>query len=63
MHARNCGLKSTYYLRNKSASKIEKSTEAKKDSNLDNSDADNSDADLSNVKACDVLDPTCESCQ
>ena len=38
MYARSKGLKSTYYLRNKSASKIEKSTNAKKDSDMDNND-------------------------
>ena len=64
MHARNCGLKSTYYLRNKSASEIEKSTgEAKKESNLDNSDSSDNNDSLSGVKACSILDPDCESCQ
>ena len=43
VHARNCGLKSTYYLRNKSASEIEKST--------------------TEPAACDISDPSCESCQ
>jgi ribonucleoside-diphosphate reductase alpha chain len=66
MHARNCGLKSTYYLRNKSASEIEKSTKAEEDDNgddnVDDNDSGNND-DLSNVKACSVLDPNCESCQ
>ncbi len=65
IHARNCGLKSTYYLRNKSASEIEKSTskEVSDDSDTDDNhsgDSDNSDLD---PKACSVLDPTCESCQ
>jgi len=63
IYARNCGLKSTYYLRNKSASEIEKSTGAQKDSNLDNSSTGDSDADLSAVKACTILDPSCESCE
>jgi ribonucleoside-diphosphate reductase alpha chain len=58
-HARRRGLKSTYYLRNKSASKIEKATV---DSNVNNSDASNSDADELVGVACDV-DGTCESCQ
>ena len=49
-HARNRGLKSTYYLRNKSASKIEKSTES-------------SAPESSEAKSCSILDPTCESCQ
>ena len=60
-HAKNSGLKSTYYLRNKSASKIEKSTQITSDTN--NSDSDNPDGDLSNVKACLITDPDCESCQ
>ena len=63
MHARNCGLKSTYYLRNKSASEIEKSTKAEESGDADNSDSDNNNDDLSSVKACNVLDPNCESCQ
>ena len=47
-HAKNKGLKSTYYLRNKSASKIEKSTETKTETE---------------PQACNILDPSCESCQ
>ena len=62
-HARDYGLKSTYYLRNKSASEIEKSTTTKKDSDMDNPDTNSDDTDLSSVKACSVLDPSCESCQ
>jgi len=59
MYARNCGLKSTYYLRNKSASEIEKSTgETKEESSADINN-DNLPAD----KACNILDPECESCQ
>ncbi len=64
MHARDCGLKSTYYLRNKSASEIEKSTAvAKEDSDIDNSDADSDNDNLPIDKACSILDPDCESCQ
>jgi ribonucleoside-diphosphate reductase alpha chain len=64
MHARIRGLKSTYYLRNKSASEIEKSTStAKEDSDTTNSDTSNGDGDLSGVKACSIIDPDCESCQ
>lgn len=48
-YAKSRGLKSTYYLRNKSASKIEKSTD--------------STGATSEVKACSIEDPTCESCQ
>jgi len=47
-HAKDRGLKSTYYLRNKSASKIEKST-------ITNTEQE--------PKACSILDPDCESCQ
>tara|TARA_Y100000593_G_scaffold94302_1_gene192788 strand:+ start:24008 stop:26482 length:2475 start_codon:yes stop_codon:yes gene_type:complete len=60
-HARNRGLKSTYYLRNKSASEIEKSTQINSD--VSNSNTSDADADLSNVKACLITDPDCESCQ
>ncbi len=64
MHARNCGLKSTYYLRNKSASEIEKSTEvSKEESNVDNSDTNSDNDNLPSPQACSILDPTCESCQ
>tara|TARA_B100000214_G_scaffold372668_1_gene351340 strand:+ start:339 stop:2774 length:2436 start_codon:yes stop_codon:yes gene_type:complete len=47
-YAKDRGLKSTYYLRNKSASKIEKSTSTKVQEE---------------PKACSILDPDCESCQ
>ena len=50
IHARNRGLKATYYLRNKAASKIEKSVVAIEDTK-------------SQPKACSILDPGCESCQ
>ena len=64
IHARNRGLKSTYYLRNKSASEIEKSTSAaKEDSNAINTDTSNNDTDLSDVEACSITNPDCESCQ
>ena len=64
IHARNCGLKSTYYLRNKSASEIEKSTgEVQKDSNVDTTNSDNDNDNLPSHKACSILDPDCESCQ
>tara|TARA_Y100000310_G_scaffold344470_1_gene457405 strand:+ start:829 stop:3288 length:2460 start_codon:yes stop_codon:yes gene_type:complete len=56
MHAKNVGLKSTYYLRNKSASEIEKSTEIKKDSDASNND-------LPDTEACNIMNPDCESCQ
>ena len=60
MHARSLGLKSTYYLWNKSASETEKTTDS---SNLDNNDSSDIDTDGLDPKACSVLDPTCESCQ
>ena len=60
MHARNRGLKSTYYLRNRAASKIEKSTGGGDVSDNDPSDSDSDELD---PKACSILDPTCESCQ
>ena len=60
-HARNSGLKSTYYLRNRSASEIEKATQT--ESNTDNSNSSNTDDNTLTPKACSILDPTCESCQ
>jgi ribonucleoside-diphosphate reductase alpha chain len=55
LHARNRGLKSTYYLRNRAASKIEKSTGG--------GDSDTGDSSELDPKACSIIDPTCESCQ
>lgn len=46
-HAWKTGLKTTYYLRNKAASKIEKSTVSTE----------------SAPQACSIIDPGCESCQ
>jgi len=60
LHARNRGLKSTYYLRNRAASKIEKSTGG---GDVSDNGADNSDSGESAPKACSIIDPTCESCQ
>jgi ribonucleoside-diphosphate reductase alpha chain len=60
MHARMRGLKSTYYLRNKSASEIEKATSGSNNNNSNTSGDYDSGA---NPKACSILDPTCESCQ
>ena len=54
-HAKNRGLKSTYYLRNKSASKIEKSTGAATKESEPESEPE--------PEACSIVDPTCESCQ
>ena len=58
IHARNRGLKSTYYLRNQSASKIEKST------NTPMTEIEGKHEAIEEMaKACSILDPTCESCQ
>jgi len=59
-HARSRGLKSTYYLRNKSASETEKATDSGNDSDISASDSDNTE---STPEACNITDPTCESCQ
>ena len=59
IHARNRGLKSTYYLRNKSASEIEKATRV---GDNNNSDKDNPDNGEVTMVACNI-DGTCESCQ
>jgi len=60
LHARNRGLKSTYYLRNRAANKIEKSTSSGDLSHPDTGNGDNTEP---TPQACDMLDPTCESCQ
>jgi ribonucleoside-diphosphate reductase alpha chain len=54
-HAWNTGLKTTYYLRNKGASSIEKSTVSKV------SEPDT--PEIENISACLISDPECESCQ
>ena len=52
------GLKSTYYLRGKSATRLEKSTvESPKEESFVPEE------DLSKVTACSITDPDCESCQ
>ena len=53
MHAWNSGLKTTYYLRNQAASKVEKSTVTTQEVP----------AEPENIKACSIFDPGCESCQ
>ena len=45
------GLKTTYYLRNKAASKIEKSTDSKEAE------------EAPSASSCSITDPSCESCQ
>jgi ribonucleoside-diphosphate reductase alpha chain len=59
MHARDKGLKSTYYLRNKSASEIEKTTDVGNTHNSESSDTDT----LEPSAASCGIDGTCESCQ
>jgi ribonucleoside-diphosphate reductase alpha chain len=59
-HARKRGLKSTYYLRNKSASKIEKSSSG---DNNNNNNTGTSDSSGTADESCSIIDPTCESCQ
>ena len=57
MHAWEQGLKTTYYLRSKAATRLEKSTvDAPKQEAIPEED-------LSQVKACAIDDPDCESCQ
>jgi ribonucleoside-diphosphate reductase alpha chain len=52
-HAWNNGLKTTYYLRNQAASKVEKSTVTTQEAP----------AEPENIQACSIFDPGCESCQ
>ena len=52
MHAWNSGLKTTYYLRNQAASRIEKST-----------GVETAPPEPEGIVACSVFDPGCESCQ
>ena len=54
MHAWNSGLKTTYYLRNQAASKVEKSTVTT---------TQEVPAEPENIQACSIFDPGCESCQ
>ena len=56
MHAWEQGLKTTYYLRSKAATRLEKSTVAVAKEEVPEED-------LSQVKACAIDDPDCESCQ
>ena len=53
MAAWEAGLKTTYYLRNRGASKVEKS----------NTTPDKTEPNEGDIKACSILDPGCESCQ
>jgi ribonucleoside-diphosphate reductase alpha chain len=56
MHAWTQGLKTTYYLRNKGASSIEKAS-------VNSNQILSSIGDEAPMKACLITDPTCESCQ
>lgn len=56
MHAWTLGLKTTYYLRNKGASSIEKAS-------VNSNQILSSIGDEAPMKACLIVDPTCESCQ
>ena len=49
------GLKTTYYLRSKAATRLEKSTISETN--------DNNAGIINEPKACSILDPGCESCQ
>jgi|TARA_R100001129_G_scaffold106599_1_gene72898 ribonucleoside-diphosphate reductase alpha chain len=49
-------LKTTYYLRSKAATRLEKSTVSESQNNEDSGI-------INEVKACSILDPGCESCQ
>jgi len=63
------GLKSTYYLRGKSATRVEKSTIESTTEQTDSTEGVTPEEDvvleedLSQVKACLITDPDCESCQ
>ena len=57
MHAWETGLKTTYYLRSKAATRLEKSTVETPKQQEETSE------DLSQVKACSIDNPDCESCQ
>jgi ribonucleoside-diphosphate reductase alpha chain len=50
------GLKTTYYLRNRGASKVEKSSDTEKQKPIESESG-------TAAKACSILDPGCESCQ
>ena len=55
LYAWEKGLKTTYYLRSKAATRLEKSTIS--DTNLKNQSI------INEERSCSVLDPGCESCQ
>ena len=57
----HAGLKTTYYLRSKSATHVEKSTMNRTDGKL-NAVAVSAPAPMA-AKACSIDDPTCEACQ
>ena len=59
MHSANCGLKSTYYLRNQAASKIQKVTEA----NADEQAIKEFQEKISMAKAAAEAGESCEMCE
>ena len=56
------GLKTTYYLRNRGASKVEKSNESSESAEENKEELD-AEVSLEESAACSILDPGCESCQ
>jgi ribonucleoside-diphosphate reductase alpha chain len=57
------GLKTTYYLRSKSATRVEKSTIEEVEVETPTETESQTEEDLSQVKACSITNPDCESCQ
>lgn len=55
MYSWEKGLKTTYYLRSKAATRLEKSTISEVNSKNEGI--------IKEAKACSILDPGCESCQ
>jgi ribonucleoside-diphosphate reductase alpha chain len=62
MHAWALGMKTTYYLRNKGASDVEKASVSAKAAETNISSIEDL-GETQGLKACLVSDPTCESCQ
>jgi len=62
MHAWALGMKTTYYLRNKGASDVEKASVSTETTESIISSIGDSGETLG-LKACIINDPTCESCQ
>jgi ribonucleoside-diphosphate reductase alpha chain len=60
MFAWESGLKTTYYLRGKSATKIEKSTVEER---IKETQEDEEEEHKEELETCSILNPDCESCQ